>query len=121
MKKCTKNVIGIVAIAGFAVVIGILITIHSELGTKTYIFPENLIDYMGFDIEEQIADINQTNSTQDICTEVYAMEDGSLAVKLNKKQWGWWIENVNGKIEKFEKDFGFGYCNCCFALCSSCN
>ena len=104
MKKCTKNVIGIVAIAGFAVVIGILITIHSELGTKTYIFPENLIDYMGFDIEEQIADINQTNSTQDICTEVYAMEDGSLAVKLNKKQWGWWIENVNGKIEKFEKD-----------------
>ena len=104
MKKRRKNIIKAVSVVGIVIVLGIMWGKYNDLKTEVYIFPENLIGYMQFDIEQQIEDINETNSTQDICTEVYETNDGSLAVRLNEKQRNWWIENVNGKIERFEKD-----------------
>ena len=103
MKKRIKNktpIIVVVAIVVIAVIAGIGIKIYYSSQTKTYTFPENFVDYAGLTIEQQIEDINEVNRTEDICTHVYKNKDGSFSIKLNKKQWNWWINNIKDKIKQ---------------------
>lgn len=94
-----KKRIIVAAIVVFVVMIGIGIKIYHSSQTKTYTFPENLVDYMGLSVEQQVENINKVDATENICTAVYANEDGSFSVKLNEKQQKWWINNTKEKIE----------------------
>ena len=47
MKKCKKNVIGIITIVVITVAVGIMVAVYNELKTKVYTFPENFVDYEG--------------------------------------------------------------------------
>lgn len=103
MKKQRENKIPIIAIVGvvvFTVIVGIGIKIYQRGQAKTYIFPKELIDYAGLTVERQIEAIKRDNKTEDVCTAVYANEDGSLSLELNEKQQKGWIDNTTEKIEK---------------------
>ena len=101
MKNQRKNrIIVAVVIVVIAIIAGMGIRIYHRTQTKTYTFPENLVDYMGLSVEQQVENINKVDATENICTEVYANEDGSFSVKLNEKQQKWWINNTKEKIEK---------------------
>ena len=54
-------------------------------------------------MEQQIEDICEVNETENICTDVYTNKDGSFSIKLNKKQWEWWINNIKEKIKQSRK------------------
>lgn len=103
MKKRRKNIIKAVSVVGIVIILGIMWGKYNDLKTEVYIFPKNLNDYAGLTVERQIEAINRDNLKEDICTDVYAMKDGSLAIKLNKKQWNWWINSIKENIEKSER------------------
>ena len=101
MKNQRKNrIIIVVAIVVIAIIAGMGIRIYHRTQTKTYTFPENFVDYTGLTVERQIEEINRDNKTEDVCTAVYANEDGSLSLELNEKQQKGWIDNTKEKIEK---------------------
>ena len=100
MKKVKKNIIKVISVVSIVIILVILWTKYNELRTDTYTFPENFVDYAGLTIEQQIEDINEVNRTEDICTHVYKNKDGSFSIKLNKKQWNWWINNIKDKIKQ---------------------
>ena len=104
MKKRRKNIIKAVSVVGIVIILGIVWKIYNNLKTETYTFPENLVNYMGLTVEQQIEAINRENLTKDICTDVYATGESSFAIRLNKKQWEIWTKNANEKIESFEKE-----------------
>lgn len=106
LKKQIRNKIKIivaVALVVIAVIAGIEIKIYHSSQTKVYTFPKNLIDYAGLTVERQIEAINRDNKTKDVCTTVYANEDGSLSLELNEKQWDWWFNTISNQIKEYEK------------------
>jgi len=105
LKKQRENKIPIIVIASvvvLAVIVGIGIKIYQRAQTKTYIFPKDLIDYAGLTVERQIEAINRDNKTEDVCTAVYANEDGSISLELNEKQWNWWFNTISNQISDYE-------------------
>ena len=104
MEKHRKNrIIVAVVIVVIAIIVGIGVRMYHRTQTKTYTFPENLVDYMGLSVEQQVENINKVDATKNICTEVYANEDGSFSVILNEKQQKWWIKNADTKISEYEE------------------
>lgn len=100
MKQSKKNLIKVISVVGIVIIMGIVWIKYNDLKAEVYIFPESLNDYAGLTVERQIEAIKRDNLKKDICTDVYALKDGSLAMKLNKKQWNWWIDNTKEKIKK---------------------
>ena len=99
-KQRKKRIIVVAAVVVLAVLVGIGIKIYQRTQVKTYTFPENLVDYMGLSVEQQVENINKVDATENICMAVYANEDGSFSVRLSEKQQKWWINNTKEKIEK---------------------
>lgn len=102
-KQRKKRIIVVAAVVVLAVLVGIGIKIYQRTQVKTYTFPENLVDYMGLSVEQQVENINKVDATENICTAVYENEDGSFSVKLNEKQQKWWVKNTGTKISEYEK------------------